>query len=1013
MRSRGSEWSRWDLHVHTPDSLVQKYGRGGVDPWEAFISDLEALPPEFRVIGINDYLFLDGYKRVLDHKAAGRLGNIELFLPVIELRLNHFGGAEGALSRVNLHVLFSDELGADTIQAQFLNGLRCDLSLLPHTDSGDWSSLVTRESLRALGSGVKATLPADQQANAASDLEEGFNNYNVSFESVIELLEMPLFRHKYFLAVGKTEWADVKWTKQSAAFKKTLVNRPHFVFTAATTPSQFAKSRAALAGAGVNDRLLDCSDAHHLSDADEANRIGNSMTWINAVPSFEGLRHAYHEYDTRVHVGDEPPKLATTRAHPTNHVDRIAVDVVDGAEPMPNFRTDLPLNPGFVAIVGNKGKGKSALTDVLGLLGDSKRSADYSFLTPARFRDPKANLAAQHVATLTWLSGTTVTRSLDHDVDRDAAEMVQYLPQSFLESVCNEGPGADDLFSKELGEVIFSHVPEADRLGATSLDELVARRTEATSRRIEILRAELSTTISQVIELERQLDPGTRRALQNRLAEKQAELDAHELAKPAEVTSPSDDDKSRSELEEKIEQLRASIVALDDELRVVQTTANEKSLLLDRAEALRKEVDNFEHQFTTFRERITPLARQLGIEVESVVSLTLHVAVLDDLRLRLDKERLEANRMLSPLEDGSPAKLAAEALAELQEYESELDAPQRAYQNYLTQVAAWKKQKAEIIGSASTPDSLESYRHKLDQLTSAPTRLQELRDRRTAQALEIHGQQLQIASQLRQIYAPVQDFIDQHPVARDRFNLSFEVTVVENGLSERLFAMINRQVSGSFAGTEEGDARLARSIASTDFNDPDAVRTFLDQLDSDLHQDNRPGRSSKSTAVADLLRKSATAQGLFELVFSLDYLSPQFWLRSDEKPISQLSPGQRGTLLLLFYLLIDTSRSPIILDQPEENLDNQTVHELLVPAIAEARRTRQVIAVTHNPNLAVVGDADQVIVAEFSDQEFHYVCGAIEEPEINQRIVAILEGTWPAFRNRSDKYIPTSVLETG
>ena len=278
-------------------------------------------------------------------------------------------------------------------------------------------------------------------------------------------------------------------------------------------------------------------------------------------------------------------------------------------------------------------------------------------------------------------------------------------------------------------------------------------------------------------------------------------------------------------------------------------------------------------------------------------------------------------------------------------------------------------------------------------------------------ALEIHGQLLENAMQLRQIYAPVQAFIDRHPVVRERFNLSFEVTIVEDGLADRLFAMLNRRVDGSFAGADEGAERLALLVASTDFDSPHGMRSFLASLDVDLHQDNRPGRSGKRTPIDGLLRKGVVAEDLYDLIFGLGYLSPEFWLRSDERPISQLSPGQRGTLLLLFYMLVDKSLRPIVLDQPEENLDNQTVHELLVPAIAEARRSRQVIAVTHNPNLAVVGDADQVIVADMSGDSFQYVSGAIEDPAINGRIVEILEGTWPAFENRRDKYTPTSVLD--
>ena len=68
---RGSGWWKWDLHVHTPDSLVHSYG--GPEAWNKFIDALSKLPTAFKVLGINDYIFLDGYKKVLSAKAEGRL----------------------------------------------------------------------------------------------------------------------------------------------------------------------------------------------------------------------------------------------------------------------------------------------------------------------------------------------------------------------------------------------------------------------------------------------------------------------------------------------------------------------------------------------------------------------------------------------------------------------------------------------------------------------------------------------------------------------------------------------------------------------------------------------------------------------------------------------------------------------------------------------------------------------------------------------------------------------------
>jgi ABC-type enterochelin transport system ATPase subunit len=155
---------------------------------------------------------------------------------------------------------------------------------------------------------------------------------------------------------------------------------------------------------------------------------------------------------------------------------------------------------------------------------------------------------------------------------------------------------------------------------------------------------------------------------------------------------------------------------------------------------------------------------------------------------------------------------------------------------------------------------------------------------------------------------------------------------------------------------------------------------------------------------SDLLRKGRRLTDVYDHLYGLEYLDAEYELRSDGRAITELSPGQKGTILLMFYLLIDQSGRPIALDQPDENLDNHTVHTLLRPAIRAAKANRQVIVVTHSPNLAVVGDADQVIVAESDGKEFRYRSGSIENPVVRDLVVRVLEGTWPAFTDRARKY---------
>ena len=120
-----------------------------------------------------------------------------------------------------------------------------------------------------------------------------------------------------------------------------------------------------------------------------------------------------------------------------------------------------------------------------------------------------------------------------------------------------------------------------------------------------------------------------------------------------------------------------------------------------------------------------------------------------------------------------------------------------------------------------------------------------------------------------------------------------------------------------------------------------------------------------------------------------------------------LSPGERGTLLLVFYLLIDKGDMPLVIDQPEGNLDNQTVAKILVDCIREARKRRQVFIVTHNPNLAVVCDADQVVYANMdkaNGNAITYTSGALESPQMSKHVTDVLEGTRWAFDVRGEKY---------
>jgi ATPase subunit of ABC transporter with duplicated ATPase domains len=80
-----------------------------------------------------------------------------------------------------------------------------------------------------------------------------------------------------------------------------------------------------------------------------------------------------------------------------------------------------------------------------------------------------------------------------------------------------------------------------------------------------------------------------------------------------------------------------------------------------------------------------------------------------------------------------------------------------------------------------------------------------------------------------------------------------------------------------------------------------------------------------AVGIVSASRKDKLASDVYDLLYGLPFLEPRYSLLFQDTHIEQLSPGQRGALLLIFYLLVDKGRNPIILDQPEENLDNETV----------------------------------------------------------------------------------------
>ena len=1021
----GSTWKKWDLHVHTPCSIVQNYGGNTEAAWEAFLADLEKLPPEFKVIGINDYIFIDGYERVRKEKREqGRLPNIDLILPVVEFRLDKFAGvvkkdehgnySQSDWNRINLHVIF-DELDPEVIRQQFLNALAPCYNLIPDSThlKGKWQAVITPASLTQLGQMIIDAAPADKKAAYSGPLQEGFNNLCVSLESIVQSLNKHPLTDRYLLAAGKTEWENMKWDDQSIAEKRNVINGVQLVFTAAQNPESYEAARKRLAHSNVKSTLLDCSDAHALSTSENKDRIGNCFTWIKADSTFEGLRQAVTEFDQRVFVGDVPPKRQLVAANRRKYASAITIKKKAGsALPHTWFDVELPLNHDLVAIIGNKGSGKSALADVAALAGSTKNYEKFSFLTEDRFRDPKSKLAAHFAGTLRWQDGTDSTRELHQNPAPSDVERVKYLPQSYLEALCNElGGGGSSTFDSELRKIIYTHVPEEEKLDFLSLDDLLNFKVAEIEREREQVAQQLSKVNEEIGAIEKRLVPDFRLSLETQLDGKRKELQALENAKPAAVEDPAASDAAKAEAATattRLQELEVQLTAIRAEEQVARDKkagASKRAAMVNRALQALKNHEKAHAQFLGDL-KMTLVEIDSSLSTDDVVSLKVNTSKLDNLGAAMRAEIEAQDKMLNSQEVTGITKRREGAESEVKAIKSKLGEKQRLYVVYREQVSQWERAKTELTGAKEKVHSILWFEAEIQELAQLPTKRNQLREARIAVVRRLHEQIGKTVAEYKRLYQPVQGFVQSAANMDMPLPLAFNVRIAEEGFQNDFLARINRQTRGSFSGLDESNQLIHGILRETDFDDPDATVQFVSRIDDMLHVDRREGGSGNEMQPSDQLRKGNEVKDIYGFLFELSYLQPRYSLTYGGQEIGRLSPGERGLLLLVFYLLVDKDDIPLIIDQPEENLDNQTIYKILVTCIKTAKQRRQVIMVTHNPNLAVVCDAEQIICAscDKANNLFGYISGAIESTEIKTRVVEILEGTEPAFVNRKRKY---------
>ena len=652
-------------------------------------------------------------------------------------------------------------------------------------------------------------------------------------------------------------------------------------------------------------------------------------------------------------------------------------------------------NPGLVAVIGARGSGKTALADMIAAGCDSYEE---SLQRPSFLARAKEHLAGGRVS-LKWLSGgEPIIRMLDSPVNwaADTYPRARYLSQQFVEELCSF-EGMPRLIN-EIERVIFEAHPSHERDGAVDFDELLELRAghfrEARERE-ETALAHLSDQIGIELEKSRQVS-----SLKAQVAEK-TKLIARYNADRKKLLP-----KGTSKASERLQEL---LVAAEKVRGYLRFFASRQASVVD----LKNDVQDLRQNRAPATLR-SMKERYQNVGFEGTDWSRFLLTHSGDVDVLLEAKSKEAVKSVATWRGSTPSSAVEDSGAFLQDNADPLETPLAVLEaeiGRLEKLVAADRETANKLSAlskriAEETAALERLQEKLKDCEGAADRAIELVANREQGYLRVFDAVLGEERILKELYAPLINCLKDAGGTLSK--LSFAVTRVadvekwaKRGEDE-LFDLRSGPFKGIGSLAKVANNMLGDAWSTGDSKAVSAAMTkFRDEYQDALLEKAPYPRSDQSNY-------RPWARRFAKWLYSTDHIRIEYGIQYDGIDIRKLSPGTRGIVLVLLYLALDDADDrPLIIDQPEENLDPRSIYDELVPLFQAAKRKRQVIMVTHNANLVVNSDADQVIVAEVGAHTkdglppIGYKSGGLDEAHIRKMVCDTLEGGETAFRDRA------------
>lgn len=919
---KGSEWRKWDLHIHSPASF---YWNGtkklGEMTFQEKISEIKNFikvlnESDVEVFCLMDYWTFDWYLLLQEYINDNPEELKKTVFPGIELRI------ECPVDyRLNIHCLLSNNLSKQDIldfkselYIRSINKKLSDDSLKSFALSLDASKAkkhgfddpnkLSEEELLKLGSQT-AEITKDSLSKAFQQIPTNSGFIILPYDTSDGLIKLNWEDHphddNYFM-----QSADIFETRDRENINlisgiKTTENEKFFDNFFKTLGN---KPKPCISG----------SDAHKYSDYGKF--PSNRITWIKADPTFEGLKQIIFEPHERVRISENNPNLEFDKPYFSKISISEDINIFEDEADLAFAKTaEIPLNQNLVTIIGGRGEGKSMLTDYIAS----------SFIDQKHSKEGKFNKSGGVLLSY-YKSNQSDDDVIDFQLteDKKAVDFI-YINQGSLKNLVEKKDKQFQLANSirklaKLKEPEFSN--ELDKKIQDSLSEFHELE------QFFLVQDEEGNKINSVEHL-RTVETSVKDFISNiTTSENKDKLEkfSQNLRKRNELGSKLNDLlKLEKEIKNVIHKVNENIVAVNEnsgkipliELSVFQSQTthidqwkieiqNEIDTISSTISAVREEFKDYKGDLTTLLGDIDKFQKKLSEVRENIA---------------VSKERLERKELLRKILFSGADNSISLVDQIKKDFESQVSA--------LT--ADWYEFKDVDSKEGLNPSQKAIMKNLLTDL-------------------EI---EVKIDFDLDSFYKELYHCID--------------------GAKWRIKGNRKAQID---------------SFGIVD------IESFIDFLKNRY----------LSFYYSDGVHSKTLKKLLFNQSDRKKYIQVFPILKYKGKDLNKISVGQKGTVYLKMMLATEAFSKPIVFDQPEDDLDNEFIMQNLITLFKELKQYRQVIIVTHNANLVVNADAEQVIVASNIDGKLSYISGSLEDHTINSKICKILEGGELAFEKRRSKY---------